>query len=570
MIFALKCASVFACGPVMQPAPVPDVSAFNPASGSTIYVDNHSFGVANANRSYSVTKPDTQTLAFEVHSGDHWSADLSQHPTNTPERSEIDGYKILYPSGTPVEVSYNFTMGAGAANTSSGITVGQFHNNDLYSSPPFEIALQPGEKMTIYLGWLPTISGTAQVGQTLKATTGTWTHNPTSFTYQWNRAGTAIGGATASAYVPVAADVGNMLTVSVVATNSGGSSTPATSAATSAVIAASSGVPVDTALPTISGTAQVGQTLTATNGTWANSPTSFTYQWQSAAPTPDVTSFNAAGTVIVGGNSYAAESAYQPWSLTNPDTQTLVFQVRPGDQWSADVGRTGAPNRSEIDGSAQMFTPGTEINISYNFDMTSSTARTDAAGITIGQMHNNDTQLGGATSPTFEIDLQPLDFMSIYVGYLTASGQPTNSTFYGTQVVNGISTSYAQVYADPNPIVRNHNYTMQIQIKFTSPGDNSGFVNIWRDGVQIVHSTGQLGFGFNNYWKNGIYGTVTNATQIAQYQNLMVAARPLVLGTGSTYVPVSGDTGNAITCTVTATNSFGSASATSAATGVVS
>jgi hypothetical protein len=417
---------------------------------------------------------------------------------------------------------------------------------------------------------LPTISGTAQVGQTLKATTGTWTHNPTSFTYQWQRAGTAIGGATASAYVPVAADVGNMLTVSVVATNSGGSSTPATSAATSAVIAASSGVPVDTALPTISGTAQVGQTLTATNGTWANSPTSFTYQWQSAAPTPDVTSFNAAGTVIVGGNSYAAESAYQPWSLTNPDTQTLVFQVRPGDQWSADVGRTGAPNRSEIDGSAQMFTPGTEINISYNFDMTSSTARTDAAGITIGQMHNNDTQLGGATSPTFEIDLQPLDFMSIYVGYLTASGQPTNSTFYGTQVVNGISTSYAQVYADPNPIVRNHNYTMQIQIKFTSPGDNSGFVNIWRDGVQIVHSTGQLGFGFNNYWKNGIYGTVTNATQIAQYQNLMVAARPLVLGTGSTYVPVSGDTGNAITCTVTATNSFGSASATSAATGVVS
>ena len=84
-----------------------------------------------------------------------------------------------------------------------------------------------------------------------------------------------------------------------------------------------------------------------------------------------------------------------------------------------------------------------------------------------------------------------------------------------------------------------------------------------------MHSTGQLGFGFNNYWKNGIYGTVTNATQIAQYQNLMVAARPLVLGTGSTYVPVAGDAGNAVTVTVKATNSFGSASATSAATGVV-
>ena len=67
---------------------------------------------------------------------------------------------------------------------------------------------------------LPTISGTAQVGQTLTATTGTWTNSPTSFTYQWNRAGTPIAGATASTYVPVTADIGNTLTVSVTAANS--------------------------------------------------------------------------------------------------------------------------------------------------------------------------------------------------------------------------------------------------------------------------------------------------------------------------------------------------------------
>jgi hypothetical protein len=86
----------------------------------------------------------------------------------------------------------------------------------------------------------PTISGTPQVGQTLTASTGTWTNSPTSFTYQWNRAGTAIGGATAATYVPVTADVGNTLTVTVTATNGTGSSTPATSAATSAVIASGS------------------------------------------------------------------------------------------------------------------------------------------------------------------------------------------------------------------------------------------------------------------------------------------------------------------------------------------
>ncbi len=82
----------------------------------------------------------------------------------------------------------------------------------------------------------PVISGAAQVGQTLAASTGTWTNSPTGYTYQWNRGVAAISGATTSTYVPVAADVGTTLTVSMVATNSGGASSPATSAPTSAVI----------------------------------------------------------------------------------------------------------------------------------------------------------------------------------------------------------------------------------------------------------------------------------------------------------------------------------------------
>lgn len=43
--------------------------------------------------------------------------------------------------------------------------------------------------------------------------------------------------------------------------------------------AAASAAPVNTGTPTISGVAQEGQTLTGSDGTWSNSPTSYTYAW---------------------------------------------------------------------------------------------------------------------------------------------------------------------------------------------------------------------------------------------------------------------------------------------------
>jgi len=43
--------------------------------------------------------------------------------------------------------------------------------------------------------------------------------------------------------------------------------------------------PKNTVAPTISGTPQVGQTLTVTPGTWTGSPPTFTYRWQRCDPT---------------------------------------------------------------------------------------------------------------------------------------------------------------------------------------------------------------------------------------------------------------------------------------------
>ena len=130
---------------------------------------------------------------------------------------------------------------------------------------------------------LPASSGTAQSGQSLKATTGEWTESPTAYTYQWQRCDSAgancasISGATAQTYTAVAADVGSTLRAAVTASNSAGPSVPASSAQTPLV---KPSIPVEEALPTITGTAQSGQSLTASTGSWTESPTGFAYQWQ--------------------------------------------------------------------------------------------------------------------------------------------------------------------------------------------------------------------------------------------------------------------------------------------------
>ena len=135
----------------------------------------------------------------------------------------------------------------------------------------------------------PTITGTAQVGQTLTAvTTGIVDADgltSVSYTYQWIRVATDntetnIAAATAT-YTLVAADQGTTVKVTVSFTDDANNPETLTSAATAAVSAAPN--TLATGAPTITGTAQVGQTLTA--GTTAImdadglTSVSYTYQW---------------------------------------------------------------------------------------------------------------------------------------------------------------------------------------------------------------------------------------------------------------------------------------------------
>jgi hypothetical protein len=134
---------------------------------------------------------------------------------------------------------------------------------------------------------LPTISGTPQVGQTLTLTPGTWS-SPTPLTvvtYAWWRCNSSggscqtIGGATGKTYTLVDADVGFRIRAAQTVTNQGGYTTTAASTATAAVTTLK---PVNTKLPSISGTPYAGNTLSAVGGTWSytGSLTSVTYEWQ--------------------------------------------------------------------------------------------------------------------------------------------------------------------------------------------------------------------------------------------------------------------------------------------------
>ena len=135
----------------------------------------------------------------------------------------------------------------------------------------------------------PTISGTAQVGETLAAATSGISDDDglknVYYAYQWLADDAEISRATAGSYTLVEADEGRTIKVRVSFTDDHGNAETLTSAATAAVELAVAESPNNTATgePTISGTAQVGETLAAeTSGISDDDGMSivyYTYQW---------------------------------------------------------------------------------------------------------------------------------------------------------------------------------------------------------------------------------------------------------------------------------------------------
>lgn len=157
---------------------------------------------------------------------------------------------------------------------------------------------------------VPEITGTPQVGNTLTCSDGTWTGNPTSFNRGWNRDGSYLPGVGGTTYALTSADAGHTISCFVQAVNSVGPGGYATSQSVS-VSAGGPSAPANTTPPSITGTAQVGSTLTCQPGTYSGTqPITVGYQ------------FKRNGTVVGTASTYAVVAADVGQAITCTTTAT--------------------------------------------------------------------------------------------------------------------------------------------------------------------------------------------------------------------------------------------------------
>lgn len=129
--------------------------------------------------------------------------------------------------------------------------------------------------------------------------------------------------------------------------------------------------PVNRALPAISGIIQVGQTLSASAGTWSNSPASYAYQWQNegsaisgaTAATYTLTTGDIGGliTVAVTATNLAGSSDPAISSLVGPTLGTTVFYVSSSTGSDSNPGTLALPWKTLTKVNAQSFSPGTSV-----------------------------------------------------------------------------------------------------------------------------------------------------------------------------------------------------------------
>ena len=386
----------------------------------------------------------------------------------------------------------------------------------------------------------PAITGTAQVGETLTADTSTIADadglDNVAYSYQWvaNDGGTDtdISGATDSGYTLIDADEGRTIRVRVSFTDDGGNDETLTSAATAAVDAAPNNPA--TGAPAITGTAQVGETLTTDTSGIADADgltnVSYGYQWIRNDGSTDTDIQDATGSSYTLVDADEGKTIKVEVSFTDDGgndeslTSTATGEVEPRPNSPA----TGAPT---ISGTAQ-------VGETLTAD---TSAIADANGLTNATfryqwVHNNgtsDTDITGATNSGYTlVNADEGRTIKVRVSFTDDAGNDETLT----------STATAAVDAAPNnPATGAPAITGTAQVGETLTADTSGIAD--DDGLTNVS------YGYQWFADDA---EITGAT-------------------GSTYVLTSSEVGKTLKVRVSLTDDGGNEEVlTSTATGAVS
>ena len=281
----------------------------------------------------------------------------------------------------------------------------------------------------------PTITGTAQVGETLTADTSGIADadglDDVSFAYQWLADDSEIAGATGSTYTLADADKGKAIKVEVSFTDDAGNDETLTSGATDAVAAAPTPNSPATGAPAITGTAQVGETLTADTSGIADADglgnVQYEHQW--LADDTEIAGATSLTYTLVAEDEGKAikvevsftDDAGNDETLTSAPTDTVEAAPQPNNP------ATGAPT---INGTAQ-------VGEALTAD-TSGIADTD--GLSNVQYEHqwlaDDTEIAGATGSTYTlVDVDEGKAVNVRVRFTDDAGNNETLTSAATDAV---------------------------------------------------------------------------------------------------------------------------------------
>ena len=295
-------------------------------------------------------------------------------------------------SGATVTVSYTVPTDAAAPRIQdeAGNPAASFSDQDVENNTP-PPANTPATGA-------PTISGTAQVGKTLTASTSDIDDadgmSGAVFSYQWLADDADIAGATSDTYTLVDADLEKAVKVRVIFTDNRSHQETLTSAATAAVEPRPNSPA--TGAPTISGTVRVGETLTVETSAIADadgmSGAVFIYQW--LADDADIAGATSDTYTLVDADLEKAVKVRVIFTDNRSHQETLTSAATAAVEPRPNSPATGAPT---ISGTAQV-----------GETLTVDTSGIDDADGMSGAVFSyqwlaNGAEIAGATSDTYTL-----------------------------------------------------------------------------------------------------------------------------------------------------------------------